>query len=169
MIQALSEAFVIGADAMAHEALWERIYRRSFWAEGGGPIVSSALSAIDTALWDIKGKALKQPVWRLLGGAERRPLRTYASQIQFDWSEGPRRNLNDPSAYREAGMKAVADGYDCVKVDPVMIGVDGAWDDHVRGPSRPNSFHSMCGAWKQYVKASGQMWTLLLNCILCQA
>ena len=62
MIQALSEAFVIGADAMAHEALWERIYRRSFWAEGGGPIVSSALSAIDTALWDIKGKALKQPV-----------------------------------------------------------------------------------------------------------
>jgi L-alanine-DL-glutamate epimerase-like enolase superfamily enzyme len=133
MIQALSEAFVIGADAMAHEALWERMYRRSFWAEGGGPIVSSAISAIDTALWDIKGKALQLPVWRLLGGAERRPLRTYASQIQFDWTEGPRRNLNDPAAYREAAEKAMAQGYDCVKVDPVMIGIDGTWDDHVRG------------------------------------
>ncbi|QFT60870.1 D-galactonate dehydratase (plasmid) [Sulfitobacter sp. THAF37] len=133
MLEALGEAFVIGADAMAHEALWERIYRRSFWAEGGGPVVIGAMSAIDTALWDIKGKALGLPVWRLLGGAAARPLRCYASQIQFDWSETGRKDLTNPSAYRDAGTRAVADGYDCVKVDPVMIGKEGKIDDNVRG------------------------------------
>ena len=59
--------------------------RESFWGLGGGPILYSAMSAIDTALWDIKGKALNVPVYQLLGGKTNDNLRTYASQLQFDW------------------------------------------------------------------------------------
>jgi L-alanine-DL-glutamate epimerase-like enolase superfamily enzyme len=60
-----------GADPMRHEALWERMY----WLlapRGQTGIASHAMAAVDTALWDIKGKALAQPVWRLLGGARER-------------------------------------------------------------------------------------------------
>jgi L-rhamnonate dehydratase len=65
---------VTGDDPMAHERVWEKLY----WLltpRGQSGFGSQALSAIDIALWDIKGKALGQPVWRLLGGArERVPL-----------------------------------------------------------------------------------------------
>lgn len=133
MVKALSEAFVIGADAMAHETLWERMYRRSFWAEGGGPVVLGAMSAIDAALWDIKGKALGLPVWRLLGGTAAKPLRAYASQLHLGWDEGPRTHLAEPAAYRDAACQAREEGYDCVKVNPVMIDRAGKIDDNTRG------------------------------------
>ena len=68
---------LIGEDALAHERIWDRLY----WLlsprgqTGYGP---HAIAAIDVALWDIKGKALGQPVWRLLGGARAR-VPTYAT------------------------------------------------------------------------------------------
>jgi L-alanine-DL-glutamate epimerase-like enolase superfamily enzyme len=66
------------------------------------------------------------PVYRLLGGKTRDKLRTYASQIQFDW--GPEhRYLAEPEQYAEAALKAVAEGYDCVKVDPVGMTAEGVW------------------------------------------
>ena len=43
------------------------------------------MSGIDIALWDIKGKALGLPVWQLMGGKTNDNLRTYASQLQFNW------------------------------------------------------------------------------------
>jgi L-alanine-DL-glutamate epimerase-like enolase superfamily enzyme len=43
------------------------------------------MSAIDIACWDIRGKALGAPIYQLLGGRTKTDLRTYASQIQFDW------------------------------------------------------------------------------------
>ena len=55
--------------------------RESFWGLGGGSIIYAAMSAIDTALWDIKGKALNLPVYQLLGGKINDDLRTYASQL----------------------------------------------------------------------------------------
>ena len=68
---------IIGEDALAHERIWDRLY----WLlsprgqTGYGP---HAIAAIDVALWDIKGKALGKPVWRLLGGARER-VPTYAT------------------------------------------------------------------------------------------
>ncbi len=59
---------IIGADALAHEKIWNTLYWTCTpWGQTG--YASHAISAIDLALWDIKGKALGQPVWRLLGGA----------------------------------------------------------------------------------------------------
>lgn len=96
-------------------------------------MICGAISAIDCALWDIKGKALGVPVWQLLGGSTNEPLRTYASQLQLGWSADGVRNLVDPDAYREAAVAAVEDGYDCVKVDPVMIALNGQRDPALRG------------------------------------
>jgi galactonate dehydratase len=55
---------------------WQAIYRHAFYR--GGPILTSALSGIDQALWDIKGKALGVPVYELLGGPTRNRVRVYA-------------------------------------------------------------------------------------------
>ena len=62
---------IIGDDAMAHEAIWEKLYWKTM-PRGQTGYAAHAVAAIDLALWDIKGKALGQPVWRLLGGARAR-------------------------------------------------------------------------------------------------
>ncbi|MBI4907902.1 MAG: galactonate dehydratase [Acidobacteria bacterium] len=58
--------FVIGADPMQVEHIWQSMYVHSFYR--AGPVIGSAIAGIDQALWDIRGKALNQPVYRLLGG-----------------------------------------------------------------------------------------------------
>src|SRR3954451_1729064 len=62
---------ILGDDPMAHEAIWEKLYWKTM-PRGQTGYAAHAIAAIDTALWDIKGKALGQPVWRLLGGARAR-------------------------------------------------------------------------------------------------
>jgi L-alanine-DL-glutamate epimerase-like enolase superfamily enzyme len=78
---------LIGADAMRHEQIWERLY----WLlapRGQTGYALHAIAALDIALWDLKGKALGQPVWRLLGGArERVPLYTTFGFDFFDRDE----------------------------------------------------------------------------------
>lgn len=68
--------FVVGQDASRIEDLWQVLYRGGFYR--GGPVLMSAISGIDQALWDIKGKALGVPVYELLGGAVRERIRVYA-------------------------------------------------------------------------------------------
>src|ERR1019366_4012928 len=58
--------FVVGSDPMQVEHTWQSMYVHSFYR--AGPVMGSAISAIDQALWDIRGKALGVPVYRLLGG-----------------------------------------------------------------------------------------------------
>ncbi|HVN98101.1 MAG TPA: mandelate racemase/muconate lactonizing enzyme family protein [Syntrophorhabdaceae bacterium] len=118
--------FVLGADPRNVEAIWEKLFRKTFWGMGGGPVVYGAVSGIDTACWDIKAKTLGVPVYELLGGKSRDKVRTYASQIQFDW--GPEHKyFTEPEQYAEAALKAVQEGYDCVKVDPVGMTAQGVW------------------------------------------
>jgi L-alanine-DL-glutamate epimerase-like enolase superfamily enzyme len=62
---------IIGDDALAHEAVWEKLYWKTM-PRGQTGYAAHALAALDLALWDIKGKALGRPVWRLLGGARER-------------------------------------------------------------------------------------------------
>src|SRR5579872_6346607 len=70
------EPYLIGKDPRRVAHHWQAIYRHSFYR--GGPILTSALSGIDQALWDIKGKALGVPVYELLGGPTRDRIRVYA-------------------------------------------------------------------------------------------
>jgi galactonate dehydratase len=70
------EPYLIGKDPRRVAHHWQAIYRHAFYR--GGPILTSALSGIDQALWDIKGKALGVPIYELLGGPTRDKVRVYA-------------------------------------------------------------------------------------------
>jgi galactonate dehydratase len=70
------EDYLIGKDPRAVVHHWQAIYRHAFYR--GGPVLTSALSGVDQALWDIKGKALGVPVYELLGGPTRSRVRVYA-------------------------------------------------------------------------------------------
>src|SRR5438477_7089127 len=70
------EPYLVGKDPRQVVHHWQAIYRHAFYR--GGPVLTSALSGIDIALWDIKGKALGVPVYELLGGPTRTRVRVYA-------------------------------------------------------------------------------------------
>jgi galactonate dehydratase len=70
------EPYLVGKDPRRVAHHWQAIYRHAFYR--GGPILTSALSGVDMALWDIKGKALGVPVYELLGGPTRDRVRVYA-------------------------------------------------------------------------------------------
>jgi len=76
------EPYLIGKDPRRVVHHWQAIYRHAFYR--GGPILTSALSGIDQALWDIKGKALGVPVYELLGGPTRDRVRVYAHGDSVD-------------------------------------------------------------------------------------
>ena len=120
-VKDLAERFLIGVDPMKTEKIWAEVFRSSFWGQGGGPIVYGGMSAIDIALWDIKGKALGQPIYQLLGGKTNERLRTYASQIQLGWSNDHFAFLSAPEEYAASALDAVHDGYDAIKLDPLQI------------------------------------------------
>src|SRR4051794_33814388 len=67
--------YLLGEDPTPIEHHWQRLHRHGFWR--GGIILNSAISAIDQALWDIKGKKLGAPVYELLGGPTRNRVRVY--------------------------------------------------------------------------------------------
>lgn len=70
------EPFLIGEDPARIEHLFQLMYRGTFYR--GGPVLMSAISGIEQALWDIRGKALGLPVYELLGGAVRDKIKAYA-------------------------------------------------------------------------------------------
>lgn len=69
------DRYLIGANPFEIEKLWSLMYRHAFWR--GGPVLCGALSGVEHALWDIKGKALGVPVYELLGGQYRHKVRVY--------------------------------------------------------------------------------------------
>ncbi|MDH7571734.1 MAG: enolase C-terminal domain-like protein, partial [Armatimonadota bacterium] len=73
--------YLLGRDPLAIEAIWDRLYRRDRHARSGYYMM--AMSALDCALWDLKGKVLGQPVYRLLGGPTRTRVPAYASMLGF--------------------------------------------------------------------------------------
>ncbi len=123
MLQDLSR-LVIGMDPMRVEAIWEKLFKVSFWGQGGGPVVFGAISALDIALMDIKGKALNVPIYELLGGKFRDEIRCYASQLQFGWNDriGPWGKKED---YAAISRYAMEDGYDAIKIDFTMYDREG--------------------------------------------
>lgn len=73
---------LVGMDAQETEVIWHRVWQRLIATHGPGAAAVIGLSGVDLALWDIRGKALGVPVWRLLGGA-RKPIPAYAGGISL--------------------------------------------------------------------------------------
>jgi L-rhamnonate dehydratase len=73
--------FLIGKDALAGEVVWDQMYRSNRHSRTG--IFLMAVSAVDNALWDLRGKFYGVPVWRLLGGPSRQKVEMYASALGF--------------------------------------------------------------------------------------
>jgi galactonate dehydratase len=95
---------IIGKDPMRIEDMFQVLYRGGFYR--GGPILSSAISGIEQALWDIKGKFYNAPVYDLLGGACRDLTRVYS------WIGGDR-----PSDVGESAKQQVKAGFTAVKMN----------------------------------------------------
>src|SRR5205085_5026244 len=66
---------LVGRDARRIEDTWHYLYKGAYWRRG--PVTMTAIAAVDTALWDIQGKALNTPVYQLLGGAARDGVLVY--------------------------------------------------------------------------------------------
>jgi galactonate dehydratase len=119
MLKDMLEGYVLGADPMRIEALWDVLYRRTFWAQGGGPIVYGGMSTIDEALWDIKGKILGCPIYELLGGKVRETLKVYANGwYSGEWTVENNRVPQTLEEYSEIAAHVVALGYDGLKFNP---------------------------------------------------
>ena len=76
---------LIGRDARRIEDIWQYLYKGAYWRRG--PVTMSAIAAVDTALWDIKAKALGVPVYQLLGGASRDAVLVYGHASGADIEE----------------------------------------------------------------------------------
>ena len=103
------ERFLLGKDPTDIEILWQGMYRYPRWR--GGPILNSAISAVEIALWDILGKALDTPIYKLLGGAARRRIRMYK-----DVGSTP----EDFLKAKEEGYTAAKSGFITVK-DSIVV------------------------------------------------
>ncbi len=98
--------FLLGKDALGHEVLWQEMYRRSLdYARSGS--FQAAISAIDVALWDIKGKLLDQPVSVLLGGIKNPIIAPYATGLYFTRVDNLEELLVEEALlYKSQGFKA---------------------------------------------------------------
>lgn len=106
---------LIGEDASRIEFLYQKMYRQSFWRLG--VIGMSAISGIEQALWDIKGKALGAPVFELLGGAVRERVRMYTHLGGGDMKAVYETQYSsDPQIFVERALDVKARGYGAVKV-----------------------------------------------------
>lgn len=103
--------YLVGKDPFDTEKLFYLCFRDEYW--GAGAVLTSALSAVDMALWDIKGKALGVPVYQLLGGKFRDKLRCYANR----WFFGG----DTPDKLARLAEKVVQKGYTAMKWDPFYL------------------------------------------------
>lgn len=109
--------YLVGKDPLDIEHHWQYMYRMGPFR---GSVVSGAVSAVDIALWDIKGKVMEAPVWQLLGGKVRDKIRLHllmggirpGAADQGTTSEGLRLNSRD----------AAEEGYTAIKTDPLPDG-----------------------------------------------
>jgi galactonate dehydratase len=102
------ERTLVGKDPHRIEEIWHSVYRDAYWR--GGAVLMSALSAVEMALWDIKGKDLGVPVYQLLGGKVRESVPCYAN----GWFAPAK----TPSEFAEKAKEAVSQGFKALKWDP---------------------------------------------------
>ena len=100
--------YMLGQNPLDIEKHWHSIYRDAYWR--GGAVLMSALSAVETALWDILGKSLNVPVYRLLGGKANERVRIYVN----GWFAGAK----TPKEFGEKAKAAAERGVTAMKWDP---------------------------------------------------
>ena len=108
LIEGFVDQYLKGRDPLDSEVHWTSMYHDPH--ARGGRLAMTAMAGLDIALWDLKGKILGQPVWRLLGGAHRDRIRVYAN----GWYTNPGR----PAQNAEEAKKVVDMGYTALKFDP---------------------------------------------------
>ncbi len=92
--------FLIGKDALAQEKMWDQLYRSNRHSRRGFFLM--AISAVDNALWDLRGRYFKTPVYRLLGGPTRGSVEAYASCLGYSL---------EPARVQERAAQLQAEGY----------------------------------------------------------
>jgi mannonate dehydratase len=105
---------LIGRDARRIEDLWHYLYKGAYWRRG--PVTMTAIAAVDTALWDIKGKALDTPVYELLGGRSRDSVLVYGHA-----------NGRDLEETVKAVGQYVASGYKAIRAQSGIPGLAGTY------------------------------------------
>jgi L-alanine-DL-glutamate epimerase-like enolase superfamily enzyme len=101
---------VVGSDVFDAEPTWARMYHEAD-EMGPGGLVSQAIAGVDCALWDLRGRLLRQPVWALLGGRFRRDFPLYGS-----FSIGPARRRLTPAQAAAQAARLRAEGFGAIKV-----------------------------------------------------
>jgi L-alanine-DL-glutamate epimerase-like enolase superfamily enzyme len=96
---------VLGQDANDTTGVWKKVYDKQLASHGMGAGACLALSGIDMALWDIRGKALTIPLYKLLGG-HARPIPAYAGGVSLGYQE-PKALVEEARPHVQAGFKAV--------------------------------------------------------------
>ena len=98
---------VIGSDPMKNDVIWHQMYRKTLDYARRGILVAS-MSAIDIAIWDLKGKILGVPVSTLLGGAHRDKIKPYATGLYFTSHTDPSKEFEkEVNKYISQGFKAI--------------------------------------------------------------
>ena len=160
---------LIGQDPMRTEWHWKNMFMETFWGQSGGPIFYSAVSAIDIALMDIKGKAYRMPCYELLGGKTRDKVRAYASQLQLGWIPDDAQRFalqSTPEGYAQQAINAVREGYTAIKADFTCVGANGAMRNHdsMRGVVSREMIDTACARIEAVRAAVGPDVDLIVEC-----
>src|SRR5215211_1784475 len=107
LIDTTISELTLGMDALDVVGVWRRVYQMQLGSHGMGAATAMALSGLDLALWDIRGKAAGWPLYRMLGGASK-PIPAYAGGISLGYQE--------PKALAEEAAGYVAQGYRALKL-----------------------------------------------------
>ncbi|MFM0187993.1 mandelate racemase/muconate lactonizing enzyme family protein [Paraburkholderia nemoris] len=111
MIKDIAERLLIGRDPFRIEEIWSEMYDMSFWAKGGGAITFAGMSAIEQALWDLKGKAVNLPVYEFLGGKIFDDVPVYANGWNY--------HCLGADEWAQAAARPIEDGYKALKCYPL--------------------------------------------------
>ena len=109
--------YLVGKDPLDIEHHWQYMYRMGPFR---GSVVSGAVSAVDIALWDIKGKVMEAPVWQLLGGKVRNKIRLHL--LMGGIRPGAADQGTTPEGLRLNSRDAAEEGYTAIKTDPLPDG-----------------------------------------------